>query len=577
VPLLKRTMLPTSPTKLCETILFNGKIITADKDFSIAEATAIGQGIFTRVGTNSEILALADEETRKMDLKGRTVVPGFIDTHPHLINAGIRRAIYLPLAGLHSIESIKRRIGRKVKNIPCGEWIITSPIGEEPDHFDLPDRLDEKRWPTRWDLDEVSGQNPVYIPTPVAWPHPAILNSYALRLLGVKKKSAPEQHGVRIVRDPERGEPNGQFHGLHLFNGSSPLYKKLQRLLPKNPLNAILEGIRASMRDYNAAGVTAGYEGHNTSATHLLYCKELWSRKELKVRLHFAYEVDVTRSIAEIENWMKDLVHATGSGFGDDWLKIGGVTVSIDGGPTQFGDAIMNRPYLNAYAERAKGVQKVSTRKLKQIVLLAARNNLRMNLQVGGDKAADIALKVYEDVNREFPIGDRRWVLQHIQHPSYENIRKCAELGVVITTNSNFEYSKGAETYVKGLRGDYCSRAIPLRKWLDAGVQVAQGTDGAHYQPMFTLWNSLKRIDGRTGESLMTSDKEITREEALRLCTINGARILFREDRLGSIEEGKLADLAVLDNDILTCPIDEIRDTKVLMTMVGGEMVYEGN
>lgn len=559
--------------KDCDTILYNGKIITVDKNFSIAEAIAIAKGKFAKVGINREVRALANGDTTEVDLKGKTVVPGFIDTHPHMINAGIRRATSLPLAGLHSIQAIKRRILKRGKEIPHGQWIITSPIGEFPDYFGLPDILDEKRWPTRWDLDEISPHNPVYIPTPVSWPHPAILNSYALKLLGINKNSMSEQHGVRVLRDPETGEPNGQFHGLHLFNSLSPLYKKLQTFLPKPPLNAIFEAIKASMLDYNAVGITAGYEGHSTSPVHLLYCKELWSMKQLKVRLHFAYEIDVTKSITVIENWMKDIVHATGSGFGDDWLKIGGVTVSIDG-PTQFGESIMREPYIDPFGEPTAGVQKVSTKKLRQIVLLAARYNLRMNLQVGGDKAADIALKVYEEVNREIPIHGRRWVLQHIQHPSHENICQCAELGVMITTSSNFEYSKGAETYSRRLRGDYCDRAIPLRRWTDAGVLVGQSTDGAHYQPMFTLWNSLKRIDGRTGKSLMTQDKEITREEALRLYTINGAWILFWEDKLGSIEEGKLADLVVLDNDILTCPLDEIKHTKVLMTMVGGEVVF---
>jgi len=560
--------------KTCDTILYNGKILTVDKDFSIAEALAIAQGKFAKIGKNAEIRALADGDTTEIDLKGKTVVPGFIDTHPHLINAGIRRATTLPLTGLGSIQAIKKRILQKIGKIPRGEWIMTSPIGESPDYFGLPDTFDEKRWPTCWDLDEISSHNPVYIPTPVSWPNPAILNSYALELLGVTKGYVSEQHGVRILRDPETGEPNGQFHGLHLFNSLSPLYKKLQTLLPKPPLSVIIEGIKASMLDYNAAGITAGYEGHSTLPVHLLYCKELWSTKKLKVRLHFAYEIDTTKSMAEIESWMKDLAHATGSGFGDDWLKIGGVTVSIDG-PTQFGESIMNKPYIDPYGEPTTGIQKVSTKKLKQIALLAARNDLRMNIQVGGDKATDIALEVYEAVNREVSIKDKRWVLQHIQHPSYKNIVKCAELGVVVTTNSNFEYSKGAETYLKRLGGDYCDRAIPFRRWIDAGVLVAQGTDGAHYQPMFTLWNSLKRIDGRTGKSLMTPDKEITREEALRLYTINGARVLFWEDKLGSIEEGKLADLVVLDNDILTCPMDEIKETKVLMTMVGGEIAYQ--
>ncbi len=122
---------------------------------------------------------------------------------------------------------------------------------------------------------------------------------------------------------------------------------------------------------------------------------------------------------------------------------------------------------------------------------------------------------------------------------------------------------------------EMAARAIPLRRWIDAGVSIAQSTDFGPYMPMFTLWQSLKRIHGLTGESYAGPDQEITREEALRIYTINGARVLFWEDELGSIERGKLADLVVLDNDILTCPVDDIKDTEVLMTMVGGEVVYE--
>ncbi|MDH5696403.1 MAG: amidohydrolase family protein, partial [Dehalococcoidia bacterium] len=171
----------------------------------------------------------------------------------------------------------------------------------------------------------------------------------------------------------------------------------------------------------------------------------------------------------------------------------------------------------------------------------------------------------------------RRWVIQHIPMPSQDNINKCKELEVAITTVSNFEFARGPETSLKKLGIDYLAMFVPFRRWLDTGVLVAQSTDGEHYQPMFTIWQSLKRISGRTGEEFINANKEITREEALRLYTINGAQVLFWEDKLGSIEVGNLADLVVLDNDILTCPLDEIKDTKVLMAMVGGEVVYEGS
>jgi hypothetical protein len=563
-------------SKYCDTILYNGKIVTVDKDFPIAEAVAIGGGKFLKVGGNVEVRVLAAPETKEIDLRGKMVVPGFIDSHPHMIHAGMGRAsVSVPLMGLHSIEAIKKRIAEWVGKTPPGEWVVTTPVGDPPDYFNLPDILEEKRWPTRWDLDEVSPNTTVYITSPITVFQPAIMNSYGLKIMGVTKDTPSEEKGVHIVKDPETGEPNGQLHGMHLWSYGS-FYWKLMAMLPQPTFEQLITGVKARIKEFNAAGVTTGYEGHVTGLRELLLCKELWSRDELTMRVYFAYEVDVRKSVDEIESWMKDLAHATGSGFGDDRLMIGGITVSIDG-PRVFGVCLTHRPYLDPYGKQTTGVQQVPTDKLKEIALLAAKNNLRMNIQASGDKAIDIALEAYEEVNRQIPIKDRRWVIQHIPMPSQDNINKCKELGIAITTVSNFEFARGPETSPKKLGIDYIAMFVPFRRWLDTGVLVAQSTDGEHYQPMFTIWQSLKRISGRTGEEFMNANKEITQEEALRLYTINGAQVLFWEDKLGSIEVGKLADLVVLDNDILTCPLDEIKDTKVLMTMVGGEVVYEGS
>lgn len=570
----------------CDTVLYNGKIVTVDEHFSIAEAVAIGDGKFLEVGGNDEVRALAHRHTKEIDLEGKTVVPGFIDTHPHMIHKAIcpderfsarSTETIVSLVGLSSIEAIKERIAEKVERTPQGKWIVTSPIGEPPYYFNVPDTLKESRWPSRWDLDEVSPHNPVYIAPPSSRaPNTTILNSYGLKLIGVTKDTPSEQQDVRVVKDPETGEPNGQFQGMQRIYNFSPLLKKLNQLLPQATLDEMVNELRAAIKERNAAGVTAVYEAHDVFSKHLLPCKELWSRDELTMRICFAYEVDATKSLSEIESWIKGLVHATGSGFGDDWLKICGINVPIDA-PIRFGLGLMKEPYLDPYGKPTTGVQLVTTETLKHIALLAARNNLRLNSCISGNKAADVTLKVFEEVNREIPIKDRRWAIQHVQFASQENFDKCKELGICVTVCTNFEWGEGAEVYVGRLGRNLAAEAMPLRPWLDAGVCISQGTDWGPYQPMFTIWQSLKRVYGLTGESLAGPAQKITREEALRMYTINGARVLFWEDKLGTIEAGKLADLVVLDNDILTCPLDEIKDTKVLMTMVSGEVVYEGS
>ncbi len=562
--------------KHCDTILYNGKIVTVDDEFAIAEAVAIGNGKILKVGKNAEVRALGGPNTEEIDLDKSMVMPGFIDTHPHVIHLGIISSTYISLSGLSSIEDIKKLIAENVRKTPPGEWIVTMPIGEAPYYFDIPGILKEKRWPTRWDLDEVSPDNPVYIAAPASKaPNTAILNSYGLKLMDVTEDTPSEQKGVEIVKDPKTGEPNGQFHGMQPIYQFSPFYWKLASMLPQPSFEEMIKGVKEVMEERSVSGITTIYECHGTSREELMLAKKLWERGELPIRVYFAYEVDTGKSLEEIESWMLSVAHATGSGFGDDRLKIGGITVSIDG-PILYGAGLMKKPYFDPYGKQAEGVLLIPLEKLKQLAVLAARNDLRLNSCVAGDKAIDITLEAFEEANKEVPLKDKRWVIQHISFPSRENIRKCKELGVVITTCSNFEWGDGEEFYVNRLGGgDYCDRATPFRDWLDAGVVTAQSTDFGPYQPMFTIWQSLKRIDGHTGKSLMNRHKKITREEAIRLYTINGAKVLFWEDKLGSIEPSKLADLVVLNKDILTCPLDEIKDTEILLTMIQGEVVYE--
>jgi len=557
------------------TILYNGKIVTVDEAFSMAEAVAIGEGKFLRVGRSDEVRAYADRDTEEIDLNGKMVVPGFIDTHPHMVHAAIGMATSIPLFGKYSIEDIRRCIAEEAQKKSPGEWIVTSPIGDPPYYFNVPGILKEKRCPTRWDLDEISPENPVLISAAHSRvPNTAILNSFALKLMGVTKDTPVDQQGVEIVKDPQTNEPTGELHGMQLIYNTSPFFGKLMSLLPRPGLEGLLNGLRAAIGMRHAAGITTVYEGHYVDAEHLRLCKELWSRGELTMRICFAYELDVRKSIEEIEAYMKDMAHATGSGFGDDRLRICGITVSPDG-PIWHGLALMREPYLGPYGKLTTGVQMVPTDKFKQIARIAARNNMRLNSCFGGVKAADVTLEAFEEINSEIPIRDKRWVIQHIQFPTQEHIDKCRELGLSVTTCTNFEWGKGAEIYVGRLGKDFASKAMPLRRWLDTGVPIAQSTDFGPYMPMFTLWQSLKRIHGLTGQSFAGTDQKITREEAIKIYTINGARVFFWEDRLGSIEEGKLADLVVLDNDILTCPLDEIKETRVLLTMVGGEIVHK--
>lgn len=554
-----------------DAIYLNAKVITVDADFSIAEAFAVRGDKFAAVGTNSEIKKLAKDTTPTFDLRGKTVVPGFVDSHSHVAMFGANTFAELSLDGLTSVAAIADRIGKAAAKAAPGEWIVTSSIGVPPDHFHLPESLAERRWPTRVDLDKVAPNNPVYIPTPLAWPHPCVLNTKALNLLGVTRDT-PDEAMVIIEKDAS-GEPNGLIYGFHAYNRLSQLYPKLKKLLPRIPQDLEQKGVLHALAAGIPAGLTTLYEGH--LAFWLPVFNKLKSDGALPVRLVSTYDVPVDKPLPEIDAWMKERPDAMGRGTGDHWLKVVGITMPMDGAP-QFGAAMMDKPYRDPYGRMSNGTCAVTLEKLIEISRLAVKNNMRVNFVVGGRGASQILVEGLEIVNRETPLKPLQWVAAHLQNITRDQIERLAKIGLMITTYTAADYSKGADTWVKCFDDpEIAESAIPVRWWLDAGVEIAQSTDGAHFQPLFTLWESLQRVDGRTGKSLLSPAKKITREEAIKMYTIYAAKILQWEDLIGSIEAGKLADFAVLDRDILTVPVDEIRTTAVLKTSLGGKIVHD--
>jgi len=566
-----------------DTILFNGKIVTVDPSFGIAQAVAIRDGKFIAVGTDREVKIYAGRKTKKIDLCGKMVLPGFIDSHPHMLAYFVAKDITVDVAGVKSIEEIKKRIAVAVKAKKPGEWVLCSAVGEPPDYMGGSSWFVEKRWPTRWDLDEVAPDNPVLIQGIISvWsPYPAIINSYGLKLLGVTQDTPDEPKGLMFIKDEKTGEMNGQLERAHFWNYGR-LFWKLLGMLPWPSVEQSLNGVRTSMKRWNAVGVTAGYEGHIVGPPDLRLLKELENREEMTVRMLFAYEVpkELDKApIEDVEKWIRDKSsYSAGRGIGNDWLRIGGITVSTDG-PVQLGVAVMRTPYLGPFGEMTEGVQMFSTHRLKDICLLAAKHDVRMNIQFAGSKTTDVSLEAFEYANSQIPIKGRRWIFQHVQHSTQEQVRRYAELGIYSTTVVGFEYTKGKETFVNRMRAtntEIIDTLMPFRWFLDAGAVIGNSTDGAHYEPMWNIWDLLTRMDGRTGEIVMTPCKKISREEAIRLSTIENAKVLWWEDKIGSIEPGKLADLAVLDKDILTCPVDDIKETKVLATLINGKIVYGG-
>jgi predicted amidohydrolase YtcJ len=537
-----------------DTILYNAHVLTMDPAQPRATAVAIQGERIVGVGDESDLRPLVGQRTARVDLGGRTVVPGLNDTHNHMSSTGLGMLLVSP-EGATRIADIQARIVERVAATPRGEWVVTAQVGEPA----ISHLLAERRYPTRADLDPISPDHPVCIQAP----HVLILNSAALQRCGIGRDTTTPEGG-EIGHDE-----TGELTGL-LFE--RPAMALARRHLPPITHADRVAGLRLACEAYNRAGLTSVCE-HGVPPEGVAAYQELWARGQLTVRSYLHVALDVTKSLPEIDDFLASLAYSGGPGFGDDWLRVAGIKVFVDGG-VGIGTALMREPYQTASGACSHGLQVVSTEKLEGILRLANRYRLRVAQHDSGGRAIDLVLDCYDRVNREQPIADRRWVLVHCQFPTAANMAAIKRLGAVVVTQTVFLYNMGVG-YLKFLGRDLADQAIPLRSWLDAGVPVALGSDASvnPYAPLLGLWHATTRVDRQTGE-VIGADQRIGREEALRGYTVDGAYITFDEQKKGRLVPGYLADLVALGDDPLTCPPDAIKDLSVDLTMVGGRVAH---
>ena len=540
-------------------ILYNGKIITVDKDFHVAEALAIGGETILAVGRNLEILhGFAGPDTKMVDLNGKTVVPGFIDAHMHAAAEGWFRPTFM---GCKTIADVVKVIKNEVITKNPGEWVITGQAGGAPTPSRLPAVLQEKRLPTKWDLDPVSPNNPVWL----SGSHVATFNSYALALAGITKDT-PDPIGGTIGRDPATGEPTGIM--------SENAINMVSKLAPGMTYEDTVTAMKKGMEYMTSKGITS-VKSEGISADSLRALLELRSKNLFLIRVSSSISPpDMKKTLAEIEAYLKSRegTMASYAGIGDIQLRIeGGGEFGIDGG-TNSGSAFQRFMYVGSTGKLYYGDQKVTQEKFTQVSLLCAKNNFRMNVHASGGAAIDLTLNAWEEVNRQIPITERRWSIHHAQAPSKKNFEQIKRLGVVV----EIDWIKMGSAVLEYYPQEFCESLNPLRDWLDNGVRIATGSDSDAGDPNPVAWiyQAATRITWVDG-TLIGPHQRITAKEALIISTINGAYAMFEEDIKGSIEKGKLADLVVLSDDILSVPVDEIKDIKVLMTMLGGGIVYK--
>jgi hypothetical protein len=531
------------PTAAPDLIVVNGKIVTVDGAFSIAEALAITDGRFSAVGRSADIRRLAGPSTQVIDLGGQTVVPGLMDNHLHGAGGGPG----VDLSRARSIEEVLRAVAARVAASPESEIVVSNSDWHEA-------QLTEQRLPLRDDLDRVALRHAVVL---VRGGHEYIVNSAALWRWKIDERT-PEPEGGRISR-----YANGRLNGELVDRAKSLV--SLPRPAPRS-LEQRIEDRIAEYRKLHAAGLTTvRHPGVPPDEYRVL--QEMQRRGVLTMRVHALLRPG--GNAAAVERALDEA--GIQMGEGNEQLRVSGIKLAVDGG---FEGGLMRDLYEKPFDENGsfRGLQTVNREDFIEVVRALNRRGWRVATHAVGDAAMDLVLDAYDRAHADRPITGRRWSIEHAFIGRPDHLPRLQALDVAIAAQNHL-YLAGP-SLVKYWGRERASLTTPVRMYMDAALLVSSGTDAAvvPYPPLWTFYHFVTR-DTLTG-GVLGEGQRVTREEALRLATINNARLMFDEALKGSIEVGKLADLVVLAEDILTAPATKVRDARVVMTIVGGRMVY---
>jgi predicted amidohydrolase YtcJ len=542
-------MTPRSAAELSEALVVSGRIVTMDPERPHAEAFAVRGGRIVCVGERALAREAAGAGAREVHYDGGTVVPGLIDSHNHMLWTGVQRT-QADLSGCRSIAEVLDALRRYAQANPAREWIVSGSGW----HVEA---LAERRYPTRQDLDTVSRDRPIYLPRVG---HAAAANSEALRRARIGRETA-DPAGGRIERDAA-GDPTGLLL-------EPPAFNLVGRLVPPLTREARREALREVQKAYLAAGI-CGVIDPGLDPDDMGVYEDLWRAGELAVRsvvMPLAQTHDDPEEVlARIRAWG---VH---TGFGDERLKLGGVKVYVDGGAS-LGTALMREPYPD---ERCQcGIQVTHTETFHRIAELCARTGWSLGVHAVGGKAIDIALAVFEEVDRRHPIRDLRFSLIHAYiWPTPANIEAARRLGVGVATQASMQY-QFAPLLVRRFGPDLVGRATPVRSWIDGGIVVGGGSDSpvTPYPPLLGIWHAVTRHVDALGAAL-GREEAVTVEEALTMYTRGAAWLSFSEHERGMIRAGLLADWVALSDDPLAVEPMRLRDIRITATAIGGRIVH---
>jgi len=532
-------------------ILWGGNIMTMDRNRPVAQAVAIKDGRFLRVGSETEAKALTGRNTKVIALRGKTVTPGFIDSHQHLSQYGTDLLqIDCSPRRCPTIAQLQQAVLKETKRKPAGEWIRGVAYDDT--------KTRDQRVLTRRNLDEVAPDHPVFIHHVSG--HWAVVNSKALEIGGIREET-PDPPGGAYGRDPGTGRLNGilyeQAEFAYVFegtNGKPPV-------MPAFSLKERMKGILLASDRYLASGITGVHDALVSAQTLETY-QEVFKSGDLKLRVYMLISVEYLPHLRALN---------LRTGFGNDWLKIGGVKILADGaiaGRT----AYLSEPYIGS---EDRGILAVESEEvLHELIRKGHEAGFQVCVHANGDRVIEMTLDGFEKALRELPRKDHRHRLEHCTVVTPEILKRIGKLKLLVTPFGSYIHHHGEKMIPY-----YGVRRVEMmfahRSFLDYGIGVSGASDNpcGPYQPLLAIQSCVTRKSA-AGE-VLAARQRITVEEAIGLYTTASAYASFEENLKGSITPGKLADLVVLGEDPRRVDPDEIKDIPVEMTIVGGGIKYQ--
>ena len=546
-------------------ILHHGKVVTVDLSFSVAEAIAVSGERIVRVGSDSEVLALRGPKTQTIDLAGRMVLPGLIDSHSHPLAASLVEFDHA-IPQMDSVQDVLDYFAARAKVVADGDWLVLRQV--------FITRLREQRYPTRAELDRAAPKHPVLFATGPD----AMLNSLGLKANHIDRDFKVPPGGAGLVeKDPTTGEPTGLVRTFARFvkaptTGKQPTAEEQQRCLAE------------LFRDYNSVGITAVCE-RDAYPDQVPVYKALRDSGRASMRVSLSCHVDSEGDLAAIQASIRRVAADPLFQKKDSRLRIIGIKTYLDGGMLT-GSAYMREPWgvsamYGITDPNYRGLLFIPKDRLREMVRAAAQEGLQFTAHSVGDGAVQALLDAYEQVGRDLPLRRTRPCIEHSNFMSREAVEQAARLGVMLDIQPAWLFLD-TRTLVKQFGYDRLRYFQPLRSIVAAGGVAGGGSDHMQkvgsmrsnnpYNPFLGMATAVTR-QARWYEGRLHPQEALSREQAIQFYTINNARILFLEDAIGTLEAGKFADLVVVDRDLLTCPEDQIASTQVLRTYFNGKLI----